>query len=42
MTITLTFRWKRRGREVCLKVKLNLWKLAVVAALLISVLVQLG
>jgi len=24
MTLTLTLRWKRRGREVCLEVRVNL------------------
>jgi hypothetical protein len=33
MTLTLTLRWKRRGREVCLEVKADLWKLGLLAAL---------
>jgi hypothetical protein len=32
MHVTLGFRWKRRGREVCLEVKIDLWKLAMLAA----------
>ena len=38
MKITLTFRWKRRGREVCLKVKLDLWKVIAAGVLLAAML----
>ncbi len=38
MTVTLTLRWKRRRREVCLEIKLDLWKLALLAVLLAGLL----
>ena len=38
MSITLTCRWKRRGRDVCLEVKLDLWKLVAIGALLAALL----
>ena len=32
----LTFRWKRRGQELCLEIKLDLWKLTLLGAVLIG------
>jgi hypothetical protein len=34
MHVTLTLRWKRRGREACIEVKVDLWKLALLAVAL--------
>jgi hypothetical protein len=31
MHVTFTLRRKKRGREVCLEVKIDLWKLALLA-----------
>jgi hypothetical protein len=38
MHVTLTLRWKRRGPEVCLEVKIDLWRLALLAWALAAVL----
>ena len=34
MRLTLTLRWKRRGLEVCVVVKLDLWKVVAIGVLL--------
>ena len=31
MHVILTLRWTKRGREVCLEIKLDLWKMALLA-----------
>jgi hypothetical protein len=38
MRLTFTLRWKRRGREVRLRLDLDLWKLVAVGALLAALL----
>ena len=38
MSVTLTLRWKRRGREVCLEVKIDLWRVALLAVALVALL----
>jgi len=38
MQVTFTLRKKKRGREVCLEVKIDLWKLVVLAGILAALL----